>query len=141
LASQLFGPHPSKIQALAHLGQTGIDEQTAMIFKYPNGQLALLSSAVRTRTPHNAFIIGTEGTIWMPQFWRARFALLWGHRKLPKIAVGAAGYQFEAEEVAQCIRANLLESPLMTLAESLALMELMDSVREKIGLRYPGEKG
>jgi predicted dehydrogenase len=139
LASHLFGAQPSKMHALAHLGKTGVDEQAAMLFKYAGGGLALLSSAVRTRTPANAFVIGTEGIVWMPRFWQAKFALMWRRRKLPKITIGQAGYRFEAAECGRCIRAAELESPEMTLGESLAIMETMDRVREKIGLQYPGE--
>ncbi len=139
LASHLFGMQPSHIQALAFLGTTGVDEQTGMILKYAHGQLALLSSAVRTRIPNNALIIGTEGMVWMPVFWRARLALLWRPKKLPRITWGTAGYQFEAIEVCQCIREKKIESTIIPLAESLALMETMDQIREKIDLKYPGE--
>ncbi len=139
LASHLFGMQPSHIQALAFLGTTGVDEQAGMILKYANGQLAVLSSAVRTQIPNNALIIGTEGMVWMPVFWRARLALLWRPRKLPQITWGTAGYQFEAIEVGQCIREKKIESTAIPLAESLALMETMDQIREKIDLKYPGE--
>lgn len=139
LASHLFGLQPSKIQALAFLGATGVDEQTGIVLQYPQGQLALLSSAIRTRTPHNAFIIGTEGMIWMPMFWRARLAVLWRSKKLPRITWGAAGYQHEATEVSQCIREGRMESATVSLAESLAFMETMDQIRKSIDLKYPGE--
>lgn len=139
LASHLFGSRPAEIQASASLGATGVDEQAGIMLQYPQGQLALLSSAIQTRTPHNAFIMGTQGMIWMPMFWRARLAVLWRSRKLPRIAWGRAGYQYEAAEVSQCIREGKVESPTMTLAESLAMMETMDQIREKIGLQYPGE--
>lgn len=139
LASHLFGPQPSEMQALASLGTTGVDEQAGIMLKYPQGQLALLSSAIRTRTPHNAFIIGTGGMIWMPMFWRARLAVLWRSKKLPRIAWGAAGYQHEAAEVGQCIRQGRMESATVSLAESLAFMETMDRIRASIDLKYPGE--
>ncbi|SNX60356.1 Predicted dehydrogenase [Nitrosomonas ureae] len=139
LASHLFGSRPAEIQAAASLGATGVDEQAGIMLQYPQGQLALLSSAIQTRTPHNAFIMGTRGMIWMPMFWRARLAVLWRSRKFPRIVWGRVGYQYEAAEVNQCIREGKVESPTVTLAESLALMETMDQIREKIGLQYPGE--
>ncbi|PSJ18183.1 Gfo/Idh/MocA family protein [Nitrosomonas supralitoralis] len=139
LASNLFGSQPSEIRALAFMGETGVDEQAGIMLQYPRGQLALLSSAIQTRTPQNAFIMGTKGMIWVPMFWRARLAVLWRSRKLPRITWGSAGYQHEAAEVSQCIREGKMESETVTLAESLALMETMDQIREKIGLKYPGE--
>src|SRR5690606_38909998 len=62
LASMIFGI-PDDITAKAHLGETGVDEQTALIFGYKGGQLALLSCAVRLDTPQEAIIMGTEGSI------------------------------------------------------------------------------
>jgi acyl carrier protein len=38
------------------------------------------------------------------------------------------------------VRANELESPLAPHAMSLEIMELMDAIREKIGVSYPTEK-
>lgn len=139
LASHLFGWQPADIQTLAFLGTTRVDEQTGIVLKYAEGQLALLSSAVRTRIPQNALIIGTDGFIWLPMFWRARLAILWRPKKLPRFTWARAGYQFEAAEVGQCIREKRIESAVIPVAESLALMETMDKIREKIGLRYPGE--
>jgi hypothetical protein len=47
--------------------------------------------------------------------------------------------QYEALEVARCLRAGLIESPIMTLAETVSIMGILDQARAAIGLRYPGE--
>lgn len=39
------------------------------------------------------------------------------------------GYQFEAEEAMRCMWANELESPIMPLGETVALLELLDRLR------------
>lgn len=39
------------------------------------------------------------------------------------------GYQFEAAEVARCVRAGLRESPVMPLAESVKIMECLETLR------------
>ena len=41
------------------------------------------------------------------------------------------GYQFEAEEVARCVRAGLSESPVMPLAETVAIMECLETLRNE----------
>lgn len=38
------------------------------------------------------------------------------------------------------VRAGDTESPLVPLAGSLAVMRTLDSVRERIGVRYPSER-
>jgi predicted dehydrogenase len=40
------------------------------------------------------------------------------------------GYQHEAAEVTRCIRAGLLESPIMPLDETVAILQSMDSLRD-----------
>ncbi len=50
------------------------------------------------------------------------------------------GYNYEAAEVMRCLRAGALESPIMPLDETLAIMRLMDDIRAQWGLRYPMEE-
>ncbi|MBC7639816.1 MAG: gfo/Idh/MocA family oxidoreductase, partial [Rhodoferax sp.] len=47
------------------------------------------------------------------------------------------GLRHEAAEVVRCLRAGLLESPVMPADETVAIMATMDEVRAQIGLTYP----
>lgn len=49
------------------------------------------------------------------------------------------GYSHEAAEVMRCLGKGLVESPVMPLDESVAILEAMDELREQWGLRFPGE--
>jgi len=49
------------------------------------------------------------------------------------------GLHLEASEVARCVAARDLESPLMPLNESIAIMDTLDQVRAQMGLKFPGE--
>ena len=51
------------------------------------------------------------------------------------------GFNHEAAEVVRCMAAGQLESEIMPLDESLALMQTMDEIRAQWGLRYPMEEG
>ncbi|MOA51315.1 hypothetical protein D3C78_1744550 [compost metagenome] len=51
----------------------------------------------------------------------------------------AKGYAYEAEEVGRCLIEGLKESPVITLKESLDIMNLLDEIRAQWGLRYPFE--
>ncbi|HFD88186.1 MAG TPA: Gfo/Idh/MocA family oxidoreductase [Gammaproteobacteria bacterium] len=50
------------------------------------------------------------------------------------------GYQFEIEEVTQCLQRGDTESAVMPLDDTLAIMETMDAMRQQWGLRYPQEQ-
>ena len=142
LAASLFG-QPTEIVSQAYLGKTGVDEQSAMIFKYAGGQLALLSCAVRTETPQEAIIMGNKGMIriasrwWMPK--QFTLSISGQPEQGFDIPFEGNGYNYEAMEVGRCLRAGLLESPVMPLDETLATMKTMDSIRAQWGLVYPGE--
>ncbi len=142
LASMLLGKE-DRIASLAELGQTGVDEQSAMILGYPGGQLAVLHTAVRTTSPHEAIIMGTDGWIRIHTPWWVPTAMTI-HKpgqdaRAVKIPFEGNGYNYEADEVHRCLRSGLLESDVMPLNETLALMETMDAIRAQWGMRYPME--
>jgi predicted dehydrogenase len=143
LASMLFGA-PEHIVSLADIGSTGIDEQSAMIFKYGQGQLALLSSAVRTNTPQEAVISGTLGQIRLhSQWWRCSHLTLSVGGKRDRgfrLPYEGNGYNYEAAEVGRCLRAGEKESPVMPHAETLSILKTMDHIRAQWNLKYPSEK-
>lgn len=143
MASMVFGGTPKRITSMAHLGKTGVDEQSAVVLGYDGGELAVLSSAVRTETPQDTVIMGTKGMIRLhPPFWCGTKATLTIHGKEPKefeLPLIGNGYNYEAAEVARCVRNGRLESETMPLGESLAIMGTMDAVRAQWGLKYPFE--
>jgi predicted dehydrogenase len=49
------------------------------------------------------------------------------------------GYRYEAMESMRCLRSGLLESDVMSLDDTLAVMETLDRIREQWGLVYPQE--
>jgi predicted dehydrogenase len=142
LASMILG-RADRIVSMAELGQTGVDEQSAMILGYPGGQLAVLHSAVRTRSPHEALILGTDGFIRVhSRFWIPTTMTIDRQGKDPEtitIPFEGNGYNYEADEVHRCLRAGKTESDIMPLDETLALMETMDTLRAQWGLKYPME--
>lgn len=139
-AAMVFGAKPTRIGGVAHLGETGVDEQAAITLGYDKGGLASLTCGVRTETPQDARIDGTEGRITIaPTFWKAQRAVLTAGTRSETVEIPhrANGYEFEAMEVGRCLRAGLTESPVVTLDESLALMRIMDELRGQWGLKYP----
>lgn len=142
-ARMVFGADPKRIQAAAHIGKTKVDEQVAVLAQYANGAMATITAAVRTNTTHDVWIYGTEGKIHVPGFWHARNATLFRDGKEPEKvepAFTGNGYNYQAIEVAQCVRAGKTESAIVPLAESLSVMATMDAVRTQIGLSYPMDR-
>lgn len=139
LASMVFGA-PTKITSLAHIGETGVDEQAAVLLGYDAGQIASLSCAITTRTSQDARIFGTKGAIYIPNFSRATSATLEVLGKEPvqiQIPFTGNGFEYQVLEVIKCLRAGKLESDVMPLDESLSIIQTMDIARAQWGLEYP----
>jgi predicted dehydrogenase len=142
LASMVFGT-PERVTSMAHLGETGVDEQSAMLFGYAGGRLALLSQAIRTNSPHEALLLGTTGKIRLhSSWWKATPITLSVDGRpdeLIDLPMVGNGYNYEAAEVGRCLREGRTESDVMPLDETLAIIRTLDEVRAQWGLRYPGE--
>jgi predicted dehydrogenase len=142
LTSWVFKGLPERHASLAALGETGVDEQAGVFFLYPRGEMAVLTFGTRTQGTISARIVGTEGCIEIPTpFYRAQEAVLKvGQTEIrERRPFSASGYEYEAIEVARCVRAGLTESPSVPLDESLSLATTMDRLRAEWGVCYPFE--
>lgn len=142
LTFMVLGP-PSRVTSMAHIGQTGVDEQAAVILGYDQGQLAALTTAVRTQSAQEATLCGTEGQIRIHSPWWRGTTLTLSIRgredQVLQFPLEGNGYNYEAAEVMDCLRRGKLESDVMPLHETLAIMKTMDQVRTQWGLKYPME--
>ena len=140
--SMVLGPHPTRIETMATLGETGVDEANAIILGYAEGQLALIYSAVRTKTPMETSIAGTEGTIVIhPPYIPCTSATLKAGDREEQIDLrpDGRGIKYQALEVMACLRAGKLESDVMPLDETRGIVAIMDQLRQRWGLKYPME--
>lgn len=140
-AFMVFGP-PDYVTSHAVIGGTGVDEQAGVVFRYHDGQMAVLAMSLKVTLPCQAIITGSEGRILVhPRFWQTEkiTVLVNGSETTYDLPFDGSGYRYEAEEAMRCMRAGQLESSVMPLAESLQIMQTMDSLRATWGLRYPGE--
>jgi predicted dehydrogenase len=144
LASMVFGGEPVRVATLADIGETGVDEQAAAILSYGEGRMAIIWTAVRTNTPHETTILGTDGMIRIERpSWRPTKMTV-SRSGQPdeeiELAFPGNGYQFEAAEVARLLREGRTESDVMPLDETLAIMRTLDRIRAEWGLKYPMER-
>jgi predicted dehydrogenase len=142
LAYFLLG-EPSFVDGAARFGSTGVDEEGIALLGYEEGAQAVLTMALRLESPRDAHILGTDGSIWIPEPWwkSERIIVRQAGRgdstiDLPRLE---NGFIYQAEEMMKLIREGSTESAVMPLEDSLAVMRMMDRIRERWGLRYPME--
>lgn len=133
LAHLFLGGEPEKVAAAAHIGETGVDEQTVMSLRFAGGRLASLNCAVRTQTKIRATVYGTEGhiTVDTPCFRPTHLTLKVGEAEPEQMHLppDGRGFTHEVQEVMRCLREGELESPVLTHDISLGIMRTLDRIR------------
>lgn len=130
------------VASLADLGTTGVDEQAAAVMRFHGGKLAYFSTGVRTSTPMEATIMGTDGSIRINTPWFAANSItVTSNGKTETIACpfDGNGYHYEAAEIGRLLREGRVESDIMPWSDTIHTMQAMDRIRAEWGLRYPME--
>jgi predicted dehydrogenase len=135
---------PTRILASATLGDTGVDQQTALIFEHEGGRQSVSHSAIDTAGPVRASVIGTEARVDIDRTWYAPTSFTVTNSEGEVLErfeqpVVSRGMEYQALEFERMLAAGERESPLLPVAESVAIMAVLDEVRAQIGLHYPGE--
>lgn len=139
----VMGQMPQSVSAQAYLGSTGVDELTTALLKYKTGVISQFNCNFITDGVNDFLIYGSTGHIRIhANYWAATQATLVANDQALTVSrpFRGGGFEYQTEEAMRCIRAGLLESPGMSHAHTLANMQLMDSIRAELGLRYPFEK-
>jgi dihydrodiol dehydrogenase / D-xylose 1-dehydrogenase (NADP) len=142
-AQQIFGQAPVEIAGLADMGESGVDERSIVNLRFHNGALANILSSIRDDWNMEGVIQGSEGFIRVPgKISRIKeFVLTPVHGQVQRFRFDTLGngYSYEAVEVGRCLREGKLESKMVPLEESVAVLRTMDRIRERWNLRFPGE--
>ena len=138
---------PDSIEADMTALPGDIDEQCAILLKYKSGARAQLFSSLSTNLATEADISGRDGRIRLTsrfyepsttiEYYTGRIET---KQVLPYHKEEGWGYHYEIKHVNECLRKGLTESPVMTHADTLLMMETMDAVRRIAGIKYDVDK-
>ncbi len=139
LSLLMAGP-PAKFHATARFVSTGVDHSCNMIFEHADEVVSSLDCTVMAKSPTEANLLFEKGWIRMESMWLTPGPITI-HRigqkpKRVKFREPGNGYHYEAAEVMRCLDQGLAESPSLPLDFSLNLMEILDAVRDRCGIRY-----
>jgi predicted dehydrogenase len=139
----LSGAPVQRFDVQAVKNDEGVDTQLQALLDFGDGRFSQFVCGWFTTGPNAFLILGERGHIVVHGgFWEATAATLTVTGEAPRTveqSFRVNGFEYEIEEAMRCIRAGLAESPLLPTAESLAVVELMDAMRARIGVRYPFE--
>lgn len=131
------------VQACAEIGASGVDVHTSFWLRHQSGAMSSCVCSSRARTPVELTISGPLGHLRLhTRFYQATsltVTLADGSTRTIDCPLLGNGYAHEAIEVMRCLRAGLIESPLMSHQETLAQMATLDAIRAQIGLTYDAD--
>jgi len=143
LPCMLFGYSPKKVTSAVRMSDMGTDEFESVVMEFGGGKIASVFMSIGAVTPDNcATVYGTKGKLVMPEF-------NGGEKIFVTTDAGASyavdcpfeinGFEYEIREAIKCIAAGRIASDIMKPEHTVAVMEIMDGLRESWGMRYPNE--
>nr|WP_295785623.1 Gfo/Idh/MocA family oxidoreductase [Rhodoferax sp.] len=136
-------PELQNLQVHGVLASTGVDRRLAATLAFEGDVVSQFVCCFDGQADNALRIVGEHGWISAPHnFWEATEVVLQS-RSEPQLRVQTPfainGFEGEIVEAMRCIRAGLIESPQMPHAETLATLGWMDTLRARLGVRYPFE--
>jgi predicted dehydrogenase len=154
-----FLGHPLEVSGNLSLCATGVDDQAAIVLKFPGGVLATLHSSFSVDLDNTVKIYCEKGVLILtaPIYRPGKLKLhtyapaenlkqkiikkikdKCGGKTIP-VAMQGNGYNYEAAEAMTCLRQGLIESPKIPHKDSLKVLNIMDTIRWHNGLFYADE--
>lgn len=135
---------PTEVKVLGRVTDQGVDALIGGVMLHPSGAVTTLTASLDAISDHTARIVGTDGLITVAApFWHpSEFTITRFDGTEPERVVAPnRGLAHEAEHAMERIRAGARESDVQTWAATRSNMELMDEIRQQLGVVYPSEAG
>ncbi len=145
--SYMLGEIPVEIKSIAHFSESGVDETSCYQFRFPSGCFASIKVSYNLKMKNDSNIYGSKGFIEFPESLSGENFTISRHDGTNEISDTVEiveknhdnGFIYQVEEVVRCIHEGKLESDIIPLSESIAIMKVMDKMRAEWGFKYPFE--
>lgn len=139
---RMFFPYDiSNIQTQCIKSDGGVDLSNITTMQLSNGMLATIQSSVTCLGSNTGIIAGSEATLIVDDINNPKLITI--HRRWQdeveniRVPQQITGYEYEFLACRDALQKGLTEVPQMPHDETLLIMEIMDSLRQQWGVRYP----
>ena len=139
-----FGNDIDRVESSVQMTPSGVDGMESITIFFKDGRMAVLNHSMYARSDRKGIFHGDKGYVVVENINNPNAVNVYNdndellaHYDVPE---QINGYEYEFQEAVRCIAAGKTESDSMSAAESIFVMELMDTLRKQWGLVYPMEK-
>ena len=124
---------PDSVAGKSVVTDTGVDAATAAVMQYNDGSLAVINSCMTMAGTVGAAVHGTKGRLEIDGsfYEQTTFRVYDNDLKLVKSydeKIKGRGMQYQAVHVEECIAKGLKESPVMSLSDTVKIMQVMEQI-------------
>lgn len=138
-----FGNDIVRVESSVFKMDTGVDGMETITLFYRDGRMAVLTHSVWCRSDRMGIIHGDRGYLVVENINNPQSIQVFDDedRLLARYDVPEQvnGYEYEFQETARCIAEGKPEPDSMPHADTIEIMEMMDSLRKTWGVVYPQE--
>ncbi|MBR3039169.1 MAG: Gfo/Idh/MocA family oxidoreductase [Lachnospiraceae bacterium] len=143
-ASMFFGKDVEETSVTCVKTETGVDAQDSITLIYKDGRMAQLSCSMETVSDRYGMIHGSSGYMMIENINNFQSVAVYDRENKEVLKKACppqiSGYEYEVLACREALEKGLLEAEAMPHSETIHMMEVMDEIREKIGVKYPWEE-
>jgi predicted dehydrogenase len=124
---------PDSVAGKSVMTDTGVDAATAAVMQYNDGSLAVINSCMTMAGTVAAAVHGTKGRLEIDGsfYEQTTFRVYDNDHKLNKSydeKISGRGMQYQAIHLEECVAKGLKESPVMSLSDTVKIMQVMEQI-------------
>lgn len=141
----VLGGEPDSLEVAGVQGPNGVDAESTVLWRTADGRHGVATCSLLSPMPGTAAVFGSEGWLEVPPRFHHPSRLLLhrtaGGRSTESteevlLPATGGGYHHELDEVHRCLAAGLTESPVMPLADTVAVMGVLERAMHELGVHH-----